>query len=88
LHCPFGYTIKKLGIQFREITQKDQDFLAANSSLDLDEINLSEYRIFSIKGYDAGFIKISKLFVEEIYYASHFEEQGLTKEIIESYYFY
>jgi hypothetical protein len=90
LHCPYGHTLKKFGLKFIEL-DSDNTGLAqeiSQSKIDLEHYSLKDYRFFTLKGVVAGVMRKDKLFVREIFYAKHFEDQGLTKEIIESYFFY
>jgi hypothetical protein len=85
LHCPFGYTLKNLGLKFREMTAQD---LQLFPKIDIAESDYNQYRIMTLKDRVAGLIRPGKLFLEEWHYAPFFEDQGLSKEIIESYYYY
>ena len=88
LHCPFGYTLKKLGLSFEDVTNDDQSlletFFLKRGSSDIGPLVLKK---IILKGHVVGVMLINHIVVKELFLLSQFQDQGLSKEIIESYYF-
>lgn len=80
LHCPYGFTLKRFGLQFEALDESFVEF----GPLGKDE---NYHRVF-LKGTVCAIIKVNRLFVLDIRYEVGFENQGLVKEVIESYFFY
>lgn len=89
VHCPYGCTLKSFGLVFVDITDKYIDIAQkiSDNSLNLEEFKLEDYKIVTLKGFYVAVIRVDKLFVKEFYLLENFNDQGLTKEVIESYYF-
>ena len=90
LHCPYGFTLKQYGLHFLELKEEHLPKLEPQfEQLDINDVkqHLDEYRWVTLKGYACALIRVDKLFVTELYLLEGFEEQGLVKELIESYYF-
>lgn len=89
VHCPYGFTLKTFGLKFIAITDKYLEVanIISNNSLDLDEFTLDDYKIVSLKGFYVAVIRVDELFVKEFYILDDFNDQGITKEVVESYYF-
>lgn len=92
LHCPFGYTLKKCGLQFREVAESD--FPQVESLLKEAEQNLDwkpfwpeHIRFIVIKETVCGFMLKNHIVVKHICLLPHFQSQDLSKEMIESYFF-
>ena len=85
LHCPYGFTLKKYGLAFRDITPEELTFYPEINQTKWD---LTSIKIVLLKEIICGVICIDKLFVREMYLNLEFQDQELTKELIESYYFY
>lgn len=87
LHCPYGYTLKKFGLKFTQVSDLNSpDFLQMVSSPNLGD--KEAYHWVSLKDVTCAVIKVNHLFVLEVYLLQDFADQGLSKEIIESYFFY
>ncbi len=93
LHCPFGYTLKKLGLQFREAVSGDEEkiseiILASGSVVpDWKSFMPSNVQFLEIKGTVCGVMMKNHIVVKHVFLLPHFRNQGLDKDIIESYYF-
>ncbi len=93
IHCPFGYTLKKHGIQFREAIASDegkiQDIIAASGSAPVDWKSFlpGNVQFMEIKGTVCGVMLKNHIVVKHVFLLPYFQGQGLTKEMIESYYF-
>ena len=89
LHCPYGYTLKKFGLQFEDLKENYtlpsglEDF-----KIDLEQYELKDYKFILLKEHTCGIMRKDKLFVREIKLLPDFNDQGLDKALIESYYFY
>jgi hypothetical protein len=93
LHCPYGFTIKKYRLEFTELNEANQkhvDKLLPQLDMkpDLKEYSAQDYRMISLKGFIFGIMRKDKLFVKEFELLPSFRNQGITKEVIESYFFY
>lgn len=90
LHCPYGYTIKKFGLKFIDITESNLEKAKAMSAqkIDFTAFPLQDFKIITLKDVECGVIRVDKLFVREIVLRHEFSEQGISKELVESYYFY
>lgn len=93
LHCPFGFTLKKLGLQFREVTSADevliQDILkeAGSESFEWKNFTFEHIRILVIKETICGLMFKNNLVVKHVFLKPRFQHQDLSKELIESYFF-
>ena len=90
IHCPYGFTLKKFGLQFKDIDENNKEFAQnlTNGKLIIGEFPLNDYKIITLKDIECGVIRVDKLFVKEMCLRSDFTEQGISKELVESYYFY
>lgn len=91
LHCPYGFTLKRFGIQFKD-AESDMEALRSLSSelaqRDFSGEDLSLYKLFYIKEELAGAVRVNHIQVKEFFLHEDFKDQNLSKEIVESYYFY
>lgn len=86
IHCPYGHTLKKEGLKFFEYSEETKFFYEY-----LKDLNITDYQRYkgiTLKNIVVGFIKVDKLFVLDLILRDNFQDQGLTKELVESYYFY
>ena len=90
IHCPYGYTLKKLGLKFKDVTEKNKEESCEieGFSFDLDLYSLDDYKFIVLKDFICGIIRKDKLFVRELFLLNEFQDQGLDKPLVESYYFY
>lgn len=89
LHCPYGYTLKKLGLQFRPVVESDAQLVESIIPSTLDwRVHLPEnIQFILIKERIAGIMIKNHIVVKEVFFLPHFQKQGLDKDIIESYFF-
>jgi hypothetical protein len=92
LHCPFGFTIKKLGLQFRDIEDRDRSLIneimaEAEVSLDFEPFWPANVKLVVIKDTICGFILKNHIVVKHLVLKPHFQHQGISKELVESYFF-
>lgn len=106
LHCPYGFTIKKEGLELSPID--DENFEEAsklapttgNSGGDvaasllasafgdvkpkeaLTKNNKDSYRLVKIKGETCALVKKGNLQFTEIFHKEHFEDQGITLDLV------
>jgi hypothetical protein len=90
IHCPYGFTIKKFGLKFMPITS---DNIERISEITSEEIVIAEqdypfYFYVGLKDTLIGLIKVDHLFVKKMYLHPNFQNQNISKELVESYYFY
>lgn len=86
IHCPYGYTVKKLKLKFYDYEEKHNSFY--QFLIDKKVNDFKEYKLLVLKEIIIGFIKVDKVFVTDTIFRPGFEQQNITKELIESYYFY
>lgn len=90
VHCPFGFTMKKFGLKFVELNERNLDSVEKRfpQNINLKDFTLMDYKLVTLKDFVCALIRVDKLFVREFYLLDDFVEQGISKEVIESYYFY
>lgn len=82
LHCPYGFTLKKHGLKFTNT--KDYDL----SKLSDDILSGENTYIVTLKGCPCASIRVNHIIVTEFSLFNDYKDQGLTKEVVESYFFY
>ncbi len=93
LHCPYGFTLKKLGVQFQDYDDsRKAEALAilqeANeANFDLAAFTGENIKFIEVKQHVAGLLVKNHIVVKRIFLREHFRSQGLDKDIVESYYF-
>lgn len=92
LHCPYGFTTKKLGIQFRQVDASEEEKVQDYISLSQTPIDLSlfpaEHRQWVLlKDHICGVMFKNHIVVKHLILGNHFKSQGINKDLVESYYF-
>jgi hypothetical protein len=93
LHCPYGYTLKKLGLQFREASPGDEEKIqkfideAGGTNVEWKAFMPSNVQFIELKGTLVGVMMKNHIVVKHVFLLPHFQNQGLSKEMIESYFF-
>lgn len=93
LHCPFGYTLKKCGLQFEDVSESDfpkvESLLAevGGNSVDWKSYQPENMKFILIKDQICGFFLKNHIVIKHLFLKPHFQNQGLSKEMVESYYF-
>jgi len=92
LHCPFGYTLKKCGLQFQDVGEADTPavealLLEAGVDLDWRAFLPENIKFVVIKEQVCGFILKNHIVIKHLVLRPYFQHQGLSKEMVESYYF-
>jgi len=81
LHCPYGYTLKKFGLTF--IDYKTENGI--NHGFELE--NNWVLKSILLKDQIIGVMAVDHIQIKKLYLKERFRDQGLFKELIESYYF-
>ena len=93
LHCPYGFTLKKLGLQFKEVTEADFDLVdeiieeSGAAKIDWKTFYPDHAKFLVIKDVICGVMFKNNIIVKHVFLKPHFQNQDLSKELIESYYF-
>jgi hypothetical protein len=93
LHCPYGFTLKKIGMTFKEATEDDVELIESliktskTPELKWREFDPSNVQIILVKDVVCGVALKTKLQIKHVFLKEHFQHQGLSLELIESYYF-
>ncbi len=93
LHCPYGYTLKKLGLQFedwqpgREDEAREILSQAGQADFDLTTFLPDNAKFIKIKNTTCGLLVKNHIVVKGLFLSRHFQQQGISKELVESYYF-
>jgi hypothetical protein len=82
VHCPYGFTLKKFGLKFI----KTEEF-------DLSQIGESCFEgentyIVTLKDCPCASIRVNHIIITDFNVFPDYEGQGLSKEVVESYFFY
>lgn len=92
LHCPYGLTLKKLGLQFRQVEESegeklDQYLDRAPSPIDLANFPAEHRQWVLIKDHICGVMFKNHIVVKHLILGEYFKNQGIDKDLVESYYF-
>jgi hypothetical protein len=93
LHCPFGYTLKKHGLEFKEV--KEEDFpqietmleVSGQAKIDWKPFWPENIKVITIKDQPCGFLLKNHIVIKHLYLMPHFQDQDLSKEMVEAYLF-
>jgi hypothetical protein len=109
LHCPYGFTLKKEGLQFEPLTDenfseakelmqthtpKENDITASLMSgafgkpkpkETLSIQNRDDYQLVKLKGETCALAKKNSLKITEIFHKTHFENQDITLDVVNSF---
>jgi hypothetical protein len=93
LHCPFGYTLKKCGLEFSDAKAEDRDAVTSliqdsgQAPVALDAFFPDNVKFIKIKGAVCGVLLKNHIVIKHLYLLPHFQNQDLSKEMVESYLF-
>lgn len=93
LHCPYGFTLKKIGLKFSDVDSVDKETLklimeeSGTTPVDLEPFFPDNIKLIHIKDTVCGMILKNHIVIKHLYLKPHFQNQGLSKELVESYYF-
>ncbi len=92
LHCPYGFTLKKLRLQFKDVADSDLELVETilkenDLTVDYRPFLPDNIKLVLIKEHVCGFILKNHIVVKQLVLRPHFKDQDLSKELVESYYF-
>jgi hypothetical protein len=88
VHCPFGFTIKKHGLQFRPAGDADSSFLdQLTGSVDWRSFLPDNVLVVTLKGQTCGFLVKNHIVVKGLFLLPEYADQGISRELVESYLF-
>jgi hypothetical protein len=93
LHCPYGFTLKKHGLEFVDASEETssliQEILVENDHADFDwkAFEFENIKIIKIKNVVCGFLLKNHIVIKHLFLRPHFQNQDLSKEMVESYLF-
>ena len=93
LHCPYGYTLKKHGLEFKEVKEEDFPQIetmleeSAQAKIDWKPFWPENIKIITIKDQPCGFLLKNHIVIKHLYLMPHFQDQDLSKEMVEAYLF-
>lgn len=93
LHCPYGTTIKKFGLEFQDYTQEKKGLAkeileeSGNPNFALEDFDEEDIKFIVLKGVICGLMTKTRIVVKDLFLRAHFQDQGIEKPLVESYYF-
>ncbi len=92
LHCPYGFTIKKHGFEFRNFQEGDESLLETmlvESHLELEWKKFENQNInfIFLKKQLCGVLFKNHIVIKHFILKPHFQNQGISKELLEAYLF-
>lgn len=93
LHCPYGFTLKKHGLEFREVKEEDSALIetmlqeSQAAPVDWKSFGPENIRIILIKNTVCGFFLKNHIVIKHLYLKPYFQNQNLSKEMVEAYFF-
>ena len=93
LHCPYGFTIKKNGLEFEKMTEKDFPEIESlikeygQEAIDWKTFLPDNIIAIRLKGQRCGFFLKNHIVIKHLFLFSRFQNQNLFKELIEAYFF-
>lgn len=87
LHCPYGFTVKKLGIQFSDILESQFSEVDELTKMEWKSFYPENAKLIMIKDTIVGVLLKNHIVIKHLFLKPHFEHQGLSRELIEAYLF-
>lgn len=93
LHCPFGFTVKKLGIQFKKAQEVDYSLVeeiikeSGQPLIDWKSFLPDHVQFVLLKDQICGVFLHNHLVIKQLYLKPFFQQQNLSKELIEAYFY-
>lgn len=87
LHCPYGFTLKRFGLQFKD-AESDLEAAVSLAGRDISKEELPNFKLIYLKEELAGAMRVNHIQVKELFLHEDFRDQNLDIPIVESYYFY
>lgn len=91
LHCPYGFAIKKFGLQFsslEEVSQEDLDIFLGELKCDLTHFDFAHTKLILLKEVVIGLMVHNHIIVQNLFLLEAFQSQSISRELVESYFFY
>jgi hypothetical protein len=94
LHCPYGYTLKKCGLEFSDVSANDTELVddliqksGAKTIVEWRDFLPDNIKFIKLKGVTCGVLLKNHIVIKHLYLLPHFQNQDLSKEMVESYFF-
>ncbi len=92
IHCPYGFTVKKHGFQFRDCVVGDESLLEtmlkeSNETLDWKTFDYQNIKFIILKNQLCGVLFKNHIVIKHFVLAPQFKKQGISKELLEAYLF-
>ena len=92
LHCPYGFTVKKHGFQFRDFREGDESLLEtmlqeSNTAFDWSIFTHENIKFILLKNQLCGVLFKNHIVIKQLILKPQFQNQGLSRELIEAYLF-
>lgn len=93
LHCPYGFTLKKYGLTFKEVLEADlpkiETMIEESGQLQVDWKPFwpENIRFIVIKDQICGFLLKNHIVIKHLFLKPYFQDQGLSREMVEAYLF-
>lgn len=89
LHCPYGYTLKKHGLEFSAPAPDDYGMIEEliPATTDWKSFLPENVQLIKIKGVVCGVFLKNHIVIKHLFLKPHFQNQDLSKEMVESYFF-
>jgi hypothetical protein len=92
LHCPYGFTLKKHGLQFRDWTPASAEEASGilrevGSGVELAPYLPDNVKFIELKGQVCGLLTKNHIVIKNLVLKKHFQDQQISREMVESYLF-
>ncbi len=93
LHCPYGFTLKKLRLQFRAVTEADSGLIesiiieSGQNPVEWKTFWPDHIRLIILKDQVCGFLLKNHIVIKHLYLRPYFQNQNLSREMVEAYLF-
>lgn len=93
LHCPYGFTLKKHGLTFKEVKEEDSSLIetmleeSGNAGFDWKPFFPENIRLILIKDTICGLFLKNHIVIKHLFLKPYFQNQNLSKEMVEAYFF-
>lgn len=91
LHCPYGFAIKKFGLQFvrpEEVSKEDLEKLFEELKQEPSQYDYAHMKLILLKEIVVGVIVHNHIIVQKLFLLEAFQNQSISRELVESYFFY
>ncbi len=93
LHCPYGYTLKKHGLAFIDAKETDAELIesimneSGTTLVDWRPFLPDNIKLITIKDTICGLLLKNHIVIKHLYLKPHYQNQDLSREMVESYLF-